>query len=418
MLWKNQVFMKMFAAYGLATLGTWFDFIAVSVLLAYVWHVDPMTMAFLVLAYFGPGIFLGQIAGILADRWNKLTIMIVADIFRAVLTVLLIFSPSPLWALIVISFRSAADCFHTPAQQAMTRYVVPENLLYKATALNGTVMQLGKVLGPLFGGAVVAVASPAFCMGINVVCFVLSSILLLTIRTYRETGADTRQTDKKVGMWEAWRDGWAIIFQRRILLASLIFSMMAGIAIQLVDAQFAVFMREKAPGHPELLGWTTASIGFGALITVAWMNRYNELTSYGWILGGGTFLIGVLFLWFGLYEKGQPIVFVLISAFIGGIGTGLTSVGSNYLRQKESPVEAVGRVMGIFNSLQSAVFIIAPLVGGMMVTALGISYVCQAVGFVLGAIGITGILLRKQLWSHAAGSARGMAGQNSSQLEA
>ncbi|MCK9907334.1 hypothetical protein MXD63_45965, partial [Frankia sp. Cpl3] len=81
--------------------------------------------AYLVLAYFGPGIFLGQLAGILADRWNKLAIMILADLVRACLTILLIFSPNPLWVLIIICFRSAADCFHAPAEQAMTRYVVP-----------------------------------------------------------------------------------------------------------------------------------------------------------------------------------------------------------------------------------------------------------------------------------------------------
>lgn len=47
MIWKNRVFTKMFAAYGLSTLGAWFDFIAVAILLGFVWQADPMTMALL-----------------------------------------------------------------------------------------------------------------------------------------------------------------------------------------------------------------------------------------------------------------------------------------------------------------------------------------------------------------------------------
>ncbi|MCK9905324.1 MFS transporter, partial [Frankia sp. Cpl3] len=103
---------------------------------------------------------------------------------------------------------------------------------------------------------------------------------------------------------------------------------------------------------------------------------------------------------------GQPIALLLTGAFIGGIGTGLTSVGSNYLRQKESPIDAVGRVMGIFNSLQSVVCIIAPLIGGVMVTTIGVSYAFQVIGCAVGVLGVVGILWRNQFWGKPARSAK------------
>ncbi|WP_255433465.1 hypothetical protein [Brevibacillus sp. LEMMJ03] len=65
MLWNNRVFIRMFAAYSLSTLGDWFDFIAVTMLLGYVCQADPMLMALLPLVYAGPGLVLGQVAGFL-----------------------------------------------------------------------------------------------------------------------------------------------------------------------------------------------------------------------------------------------------------------------------------------------------------------------------------------------------------------
>ncbi|TGV17788.1 arabinose ABC transporter permease, partial [Mesorhizobium sp. M00.F.Ca.ET.186.01.1.1] len=47
MLQKNKAFRTLLTAYGLSTLGDWFDFIAVAIFLGYVWEADPMTMALL-----------------------------------------------------------------------------------------------------------------------------------------------------------------------------------------------------------------------------------------------------------------------------------------------------------------------------------------------------------------------------------
>lgn len=405
MLWKNRVFMKMFFAYGLATLGGWFDFVAVAILFGFVWQADAMTIALLPIMYAGPGILFGQIAGILADRWNKLRIMLISDFIRALFTILLIFAPDPLWALLIILCRSTANVFHTPAQQAMTRFVVPEEHLLKATTLNGTVFQMSKVFGPLLGGSVAAVFSPAACMLINACSFVLSAFFLLSIGKSAEVskaGNVVAKRTEKIGLRDSWKEGWLIILRNRILFVSLIFSVMAMFAIQMVDAQFTVILREKAPEHPELVGWKTTAIGAGALLTVAWLNRYNKLASYGWILGGGTILIGVLITWLGLYKTGQPIILLLVASFIGGLGTGLTSVGANYLRHKETPKEAAGRVMGIFDSITSAVFIVAPLLGGLFITAIGVSEAFQLIGYIVGAIGLCGVIFQAQLWGKPA----------------
>jgi predicted MFS family arabinose efflux permease len=398
MLWKNRIFMKMFASYGLSTLGDWFDFIAVSILLGFVWRADPMTIAMLPLMYAGPGILFGQVAGILADRSNKLRLMIVTDVIRAALTTLLLFAPGPWWLLLFICLRSSVRVFHTPAQEAMTRHVVPTDQLLQATTLNGTVFQLAKVLGPLLGGTVAAAVSPSLCLAANACSFAVSAVLLLTIGRVKEANGQPTKKQEKLGLRAAWKEGWQVLFKNRLLLASTIFSLIGLLAIQLVDAQFSVLFREKAPDHPELMGWSLSAIGTGALFTVAGLNRFSEIRSYGWLLGGGIFLIGVMFGAVGLYQPNEESYWLLAASFVGGIGTGLSSVGSTYLRQKETPREAIGRVSGIVDSLSSGVFVVAPLMGGVLITVFGVSMTFLAIGLVVATIGALGIVLQSFIW--------------------
>jgi MFS family permease len=169
-------------------------------------------------------------------------------------------------------------------------------------------------------------------------------------------------------------------------------------AIQLADAQLPVIFREKAPLHPEMVGYVVSAVGLGALLTVTWLHRQKELRSYGWILGGGVFLIGISFSWIALYQPDSNRYWMLVAALLAGVGTGLTTVGTNYLVQKETPREALGRVRGIIDSLTSTTFIIAPLMGGWLMTVWGPSLAFLRVGAGIAAIGLGALLLQRIIW--------------------
>ncbi|QRG68433.1 MFS transporter [Brevibacillus choshinensis] len=400
MLRENKTFRILFFSYGLSTLGDWFDFIAVSIMLAFVWKADPMTMALLPIAYAAPGIALGQFAGVLADRVNKVRMMMIMAVIQAGATFLLLAMPDPLSFLLVIALRSCASVFNDPAQQTLTRQIVPEHQLLQATSLNGAVFQMGKLIGPLIGGAVAAFVAPAICLIVNACSFFLSALLLLSIRHAEKSIASSpvRSQKKSVPLHLAWREGWGIFLQNRILLFSTIFSLLAMMAIQLADAQLTIIFREKVPLHPEMVGYVVSAIGLGALLTVTWLHRQKEIRSYGWILGGGVFLIGICFSWIALHQPESNRYWLLAAALFAGVGTGLTTVGTNYLVQKETPREALGRVRGIIDSLTSATFIIAPLLGGWLMTVWGPSLAFLRVGAGIAAIGLGALFLQRVVW--------------------
>lgn len=402
MLKSNRSFAKMFTAYGLAAFGDYFDFMAVAILLGFVWKADAMTIALVPLSFAIPGILFSQIAGILADRWNKRNLMIATDLIRATITILLIFAPNA-WVLLgLITLRSSARVFHYPAQQAMTRNVVPADQLLQAASLNGAVFQLSKVLGPLLGASVAAALSPAACMAVNAVCYILSALLLLSIPA-RQGLAATADTAPQaaLSMGAAWRDGWRILLGSKALQVSLAFCLIGLAGIQMIDAQITVLLRDIAPNQPQLVGWLVTAIGLGGLASVAWLRRFQQLSAYGWLLGGGVMLIGIMFAAAGMFEPGFPLWLLLGASFIGGIGTGFTSTGMNYILQKETPPEAIGRVSGIFDSVSSAIFVVAPLSGGMLIGIWGASSTFLYVGFAVGGIGLTGLALQRWLWKPA-----------------
>ncbi len=395
LLRTNRTFAKMFAAYGLAAFGDYLDLIAVSIIMGFVWKVDAMTMALLPLAFAIPGIALSQTAGILADRWNKRNLLIAADLIRAALTIALMFAPN-VWTLLgLIALRSSARVFHFPAQQSMTRSVVPADQLLQAASLNGAVFQLSKAFGPLIGATVAAAFSPTVCMGVNAICYTISALLLLSVPLQRGS-AGTRQPES---MRTAWRDGWLIVLRTRLLLTSISFALIGLAGIQLVDAQLATLLREVTPERPELIGWLVSSIGAGGLVGVVWLRRFKRLSSYGWPLGGGVTLIGCMFAAAGCFQPDTPLWFILLSSFAGGVGTGFTSVGMNYIVQKETPADAVGRVSGIMESLSGVLFVGAPLAGGALVQLCGVSPAFLFVGLAIGIVGISGIVLQRRLWS-------------------
>lgn len=403
MLRSNRSFAKMFFAYGLSAFGDYFDFMAVSILMGFIWQSDPMTIALIPLAYAVPGILFSQFAGILADRWNKRNVMIASDLVRAFLAFLLIFAPNAGVLLGLLALRSTARVFHYPAQQAMTRNVVATDQLLQASSLNGAVFQLSKVLGPLLGASVASAFSPSICMAVNAACYVLSALLLLWVpsRQGLVKGADSGDFQAPLRLAAAWREGWRWTVRSRALRVSFAFTLVGFGGIQLIDAQITVLLRDVVPRKPELIGWIVTAIGAGGLAGVTWLRRYKELTKYGRLLGGGVALVGLMFAAAGMLRESTPLWLILLASFAGGLGTGFTSTGMNYILQKETPPEAIGRVSGIFDSLTSAVLIVAPLAGGAFIGWWGASRTFMIAGLVIGGIGLFGVGMERRLWRSA-----------------
>lgn len=399
-LLKNKVYMRVYSAFATATFGDWFDALAIQVLVGYRWQASPLMLALIPVSIALPGILLGSVAGVAADRLNKLKLMRMCDLVTALLTVLVLFAPSMVWLLPLLMLRAAISTLNVPAQQSMTRSLVREDQLLQATSLNGIVNQGSKIAGPLLGGFALSVLTPQWCILINACLRGCSYLLLLTVKN-NEVGQVSSDQDKKeeqVPLRTMWKEGWSFMLRSRLLLNSMLFGLVGALAIQMIDFQFTSLFRIIAPAEESMLGWLVAATGVGAIFMIMVMNKMNRGTGYGWKLGTGYALIGVAVGGLGLLQPGVTSLPVLLLGFVLGLGNGMFMITFNYCLQKETPPHMTGRVFGIQSTILSGVMIGAPLLGGMLVQAAGPSRIFFNFGIVIALIGVLGIVFGRVLW--------------------
>lgn len=401
-LLRNRSFRQLFLAYALASFGDWFDILAIEVLVAYRWGVDPFMLALIPVVMALPGVLLGSFAGTIADRVRKARLMMVCDVLTAALTLGVLTAPNMIWLLPLLAFRAVTSVFHVPAQQALTKQVVPSDMLLQATSLNGLVNQISKVAGPLLGALTLAVLTPQACIILNAVARLASAGLLWPLRSMNEKrGTDGQeQAEGRSVFWKDWREGWVFLLREKRVLHTMVFGFFGMLALMMIDYQFPVVMREINPENESLLGWLISAIGAGAVGIIIILNRLNRV-GIGFGLGGGYVLIGAGIALLGNSQPGTETGILLVFGVLIGIGNGLYMVTQNYTLQSETPSDLTGRIFGIQNTIISCILLTAPFIGGLLIHAMGAGRAFVFIGLITALIGLTGLLLRSLIWPSA-----------------
>ncbi|WP_151733312.1 MFS transporter ['Paenibacillus yunnanensis' Narsing Rao et al. 2020] len=401
-LLHNKVYMRVYTAFATAAFGDWFDTLAIQVLVGYRWQAGPLMLGLIPVAVAVPGILLGALAGSAADRFNKLKLMRICDLLTALMTVLILFAPSMYWLLPLLAVRSALSTLNVPAQQSLTRSIVREDQLMQASSLNGIVNQGSKIAGPLLGGLALSVLSPQWCILLNSILRLGSFVLLLRVKYTPSAAESPAEEEQRLPLRKMWTEGWLFIFRSRLLLNTLLFGLVGSLATQMIDFQFTSLFRWLAPQQEGLLGWMVAASGITAVVTILLMNKLNRDKGYGLLLGGGELLLGLAIAGLGLLQPGTAVYPVLLLGAVLGVGNGVLMITFNYCLQKETPPHMIGRVFGIQNTVLSAIMIIAPLLGGLLVQVSGPSAIFMLVGTAVAVLGVGAMLLSPLLWPAAA----------------
>ncbi|MBH5320942.1 MFS transporter [Paenibacillus sp. GSMTC-2017] len=398
-LLSNRKFRLIFSSYSLATFGDWFDMLAIQVLVAYRWGADPLMIALIPVVMALPGLLLGSVAGTIVDRVQKARIMMICDVGTAALTLCVLMVSHMAWLLPLLALRSAMSVFHVPAQQALTKQVVPSHLLLQATSLNGLVNQSSKVAGPLLGAFALVIMSPQLCIIVNAITRLISAMLLWPLRSMREENVDDEGEQENLhrSFWEEWRDGWRFMLHAKRVLHTLVYGSFGLLSILMIDYQFSTVLRDINPSNESLLGWFVSAIGVGAVIVILFLNRLTTINS-GWGFGGGYIFIGVGILLLGSSKPGIELSLLLCFGFLIGVGNGLYMVTHNYTLQQDTPSHMTGRIFGIQNTIVSFIMLVAPLTGGLLIRSVGAGQSFVIIGIITSVLGLLGLLLSRLLW--------------------
>ena len=210
-----------------------------------------------------PYVLFGAFAGVLIDRFNKRTVMVVADVLRFGLVLLVPWAAQwSLPAVYVLSFLMAsAAVFFDPSKLAIVPDIVPRDKLMRANSLLSTGENLTEVVGYGLAGITLSQVSTTTAFRIDGATFLVSAVALIAMR-YR---APLREAAERVGesFWSELREGGAYLRSHRGLRANTCYGQrLGGGAGGLYPLAFLFAVRRwmEAPRHlglPGIVGLAT-----------------------------------------------------------------------------------------------------------------------------------------------------------------
>ncbi|MCS7206568.1 MAG: MFS transporter [Dehalococcoidia bacterium] len=319
--------------------------------LAYELTGRPRTLALLGLATAGPAILLNLVGGTVADRWDRRRLIVLTQsamlLLMGVLAVLTLTGRLAVWHLLTLAAGvSAVFAFDGPARQALYPRLLPRTDLTSGVALNASVWQGMRVVGPALGGVLIARAHPGWLFAGAGLGALLMGLAVLLIRPLPpEKGV--RQS--------AWRE---ITEGVRFVRGNSLFAFLIGMAFcnSLFGLSYffllPVFARDVLGVGAEGLGYLSAVGGVGSLLATLGSGALGNIPARGKVLIGGAVAFGLLLIAFAV-SPWYPLSLVLL--FLAGVAGAVYMVLTLSTLQERVPDRLRGRVMGIFSMTWSMI---------------------------------------------------------------
>ena len=342
---KYRNYRLFFGGQSVSLIGTWIQRIATP------WLVYDLTKSVLLLGIVGfvgqiPTFLLSPIAGVLTDRWNRYNIMLTTQILsmiQAIILTWLVFSGNiQVWHIIILSgFLGCINAFDVPARQSFVIQMVEKKEdLSNAIALNSSMVNGARLLGPSVAGMLIAATGEGICFMLNAISylFVIWSLMLMKITPIGNKNGK-KSVLKELAEGITYTFGFAPIRYIILLLA----------LVSLVGMPYTVLMpifaKEIIHGGAHTFGFLMGASGMGALIGAFYLaSRRNDSGLEKIIpLSASVFGIGLI-----MFSLSHFFVVSLILMVITGLGMMLQMASSNTLIQSIVDDSMRGRVMSFF----------------------------------------------------------------------
>ncbi len=398
-------FRLLFAGQVVSNLGDWLDFLALVVLIAYIWHDGPSALAALAVVVAVPWILVAPFMGPLADRWPKKRIMIGCDLARAAVVFGLIFAPNLAVLLVLVGIKTLFSTLFSPAEEATIRYTVPNDELHAANALSHFVGQATKVMGPAIGGLLVGLTSPRVAFGVDAVTFLASAAILSLMRPIEAnavSGRDDQEGDEEgdeedeLGYWQELREGITHILSRRALMIG-IFGMAAATFLLVAFDTLSPLAFIQLGASKAVFGVAIASVGLGGVVGAILVGRYGGETNPFVLMGASEVVVGGLVALVGyglLAHLGlPPLVWAPVLLVVGLAAAGVL-IAAPTIMQRETPPEMMGRVSASASAVPTVFQVFAPIVGAAIASWRSVGFVFAVAGGGLALLGVVMLILR------------------------
>jgi MFS family permease len=330
---------------SISLIGTWMTRVATS------WLVYRLTGSALLLGAVGfssqiPTFLLAPFAGVLVDRMDRHKLLIATQVLASVqslvLAALTISHRITIAEVIALSvFQGLINAFDMPVRQSfLVQMVESRSDLGNAIALNSSMVNVARLIGPALAGIVIGAVGEGYCFLLDGFSYfaVIATLLLMRLTV-------VPPTKPAMSMFHQLHEGWTYVVHfspiRTILTLFAIMSLMGMPYLILMP----IFATEVLRGGPHTLGWLLGSSGLGALasaVALALKKSVRGLTS---AIQRAAFFAGAGLICFGFSRNlWISLLFMAVTGF--GLMQGLAA--SNTVIQTLVPEDKRGRVMSFY----------------------------------------------------------------------
>ncbi|MCJ7728053.1 MAG: MFS transporter [Actinobacteria bacterium] len=357
-----------FAGQSISLVGTWMQMVAIG------WLVYHLTNSALLLGLVGffsqiPSFVLTPFTGVFVDRWNRHRILVITQtlsmIQAFVLAFLTLTGTINILSIILLSLSlGLINAFDMPARQAfIIEMVEKKEDLPNAIALNSSLVNVARFIGPAVAGLLVAAVGEGLCFLINGISYVAVIIALLAMKINKITKrVNINNIPKEIKEGFKYSFGFAPI--RSILLLLGLVSLIGMPYLVLMP----IFAKDILHGGANTLGFLMAAAGIGALVGGIYLASRKSVLGLGKILTFATAIFGLGLIVFAFSKN---LYFSLSMMMVSGFGMLLQIAASNTLLQTITEDDKRGRVMSFFTMAFMGMSPFGNLIAGAMADKIG-----------------------------------------------
>lgn len=348
--------------------------------MAIIWHLTNTTGSAMVLSMatmvgFLPQAILGTMIGVLVDRFNRKTVMIVADIIiagaGAVLAIVALTTELPVWVVMVVLFvRSVGTAFHSPALNAVTPQLVPEDKLTKCAGYSQSVQSVSFILSPAIAAFLYATWDLNMVIAVDVFGALIACVTVLIVKIPKHQVAPK---EEQGSMFSEAKAGYAILKENKGLFTLLWITAFYCFIYMPINALFPLMSMSYFGGtttHASIVEIVFA-VGMlaGGVLLSTWggFKKRNLSIFTSFLFMGSALTIS------GLLPTNGFIIFVVCSVFMGVSAPFYSGVQTVLIQEKIKP-EYLGRVFGLLGSIMSLAMPLGLIISGVFADKIGINY--------------------------------------------
>jgi MFS family permease len=382
---RHRNFRLFFAGQSISLIGTWMTRVATS------WLVYRLTKSAVLLGTVGfagqiPTFLIAPFAGVIVDRidrrkvlvWTQ-TLAMLQSLALAALTLSHRINIAEI--LILSSLQGIINAFDMPGRQSfMIRMVEDRTDLSNAIAINSSMVNAARLIGPSLAGMVIAATNEGWCFFIDGVSYfaVIASLLMMRIRP-------EDQNQHGATMIEQLRQGWIYVSGslpiRSILMLFCVVSLMGWPFMVLMP----IFAAQVLHGGPHTLGFLMGAVGVGALSSAMVLVLRRSVRGLLRIIPIGAAVFGIGLIAFGFSHTiwlSIPLMFVAGFGMMQGVTT------SNTILQTLVDEKMRGRVMSYYTMAFVGMAPFGSLLAGTLAHVIGAprTVIVSGVACIAGAL--------------------------------